>query len=53
MRRILCWLFGHQVEAVGWKERVCARCYQRETMLRFGTVIAWQVVADPAAHGRH
>ena len=47
MRRLLCWLFGHEREAVGSRQRVCVRCHQRETMRRFGEVIAWEVVTGP------
>lgn len=51
MGKILCWLFGHTVEAAGHGKRVCVRCNQRETLRRFGTVIAWELVTEPAERG--
>jgi hypothetical protein len=48
MRRIFCWLFGHQIMAAGPRSRVCIRCNQHEQKRMFGQVVAWELVPAPA-----
>jgi hypothetical protein len=50
MRRLLCWLYGHEIMATGPRQRICLRCRQQETLRRFGAILAWEQVT-PAARG--
>jgi hypothetical protein len=44
MRKLLCRLFGHDPMKAHAQLRVCLRCGQRETLRRFGRVLAWEVL---------
>jgi hypothetical protein len=45
MKKLLCWIFGHDRMVTNTRHRVCLRCGQRETQRYFGTVMAWEEVA--------
>lgn len=42
VRKLLCRLLGHDRLATGTRHRVCLRCGQRETLRRFGSLLAWE-----------
>jgi Prophage protein (DUF1660) len=45
MKKLLCWLFGHD-RMVSNRNRVCQRCGAREILKRFGQVLAWEEVPE-------
>jgi hypothetical protein len=42
MRKLLCWLMGHDRMVKNSRERVCVRCGLKEKLRMFGSVIAWE-----------
>jgi hypothetical protein len=42
MRRLLCWIFGHDSVATSARRRICVRCEHRELLRQFGSVRAWE-----------
>jgi hypothetical protein len=48
MRKLLCHFFGHDSMETRARQRVCNRCGQRETLRRFGSVMAWEEVSERA-----
>jgi hypothetical protein len=51
MRKLLCWLFGHDHMNTSTRNRICVRCSERETLRHYGAVVAWEVVARAVARG--
>ena len=51
MRKLLCWLFGHDRMTTSARRRVCLRCGQRETRRQYEHVVGWEEVAEGAARG--
>jgi len=49
--KLLCRLIGHDRLASGSRHRVCLRCGQRETLRRFGHVIAWEELTGSTLPG--
>jgi hypothetical protein len=44
VRKLLCRLLGHDRMTTSARQRVCVRCGQRETLRRYGNVLAWEEV---------
>jgi hypothetical protein len=42
MRKLLCWLFGHDRMVTGSRQRRCLRCGLRERRLMIGDIVAWE-----------
>ena len=51
MRKLLCWLLGHERMASSARRRVCLRCGKRETLRHLGHVLAWEEVIEAAGPG--
>lgn len=51
MRRLICWLLGHDRMAAGPAKRVCVRCGKREVRRDFGNVIGWEEVGEAPVRG--
>ncbi len=51
MRKILCWLLGHDCMTTSARRRVCLRCGQRETLRDYGNVRGWEEVSAAAVPG--
>jgi hypothetical protein len=51
MRKLLCWLLGHDCMTTSARRRVCLRCGQRETLRDYGNVLGWEEVGKAAAPG--
>ena len=51
MRKVLCRFFGHDPMETSERQRVCQRCGQRETLRRYGRVLAWEEVTESALGG--
>jgi hypothetical protein len=51
MRKLLCFLLGHDVMATTARRRVCLRCGQREALRRYGEVLAWEEMTDKPLGG--
>lgn len=51
MRRLLCWLLGHEHMNTSARHRVCVRCNARQTLRNYGDVLAWEDVARAVARG--
>jgi hypothetical protein len=45
MRKLLCWLFGHERMVTSPRVRECIRCGLRERRLLIGEIIAWENVS--------
>ncbi|HEX9186627.1 MAG TPA: hypothetical protein VGB87_06135 [Vicinamibacteria bacterium] len=54
MRKMMCWLLGHDCMKTSARRRVCLRCGQRETLRDYGNVLGWEEVGETAgrASGR-
>jgi hypothetical protein len=53
MRRLLCWLLGHDRMTGGGAHRTCLRCGMRETLRNYGHVRGWEeVTKDTGRAGR-
>lgn len=48
MRKLLCWLLGHDCMVTSPRHRVCLRCGQRETLRDYGNVRGWEEVSRAA-----
>jgi hypothetical protein len=42
MRKMLCWIFGHEFMNTSARHRICVRCEARETLRNLGDVVAWE-----------
>ena len=51
MRRLLCWLLGHDRMTSGAAHRTCLRCGLRERLRSYGHVRGWEEVARSSSHG--
>jgi hypothetical protein len=51
MRRLMCWLLGHDTKTTRARQRVCLRCGKRETLRQLGSVAAWEDVTKPVVRG--
>jgi hypothetical protein len=51
MRKILCWLLGHDRMTTSARRRVCLRCGQRETLRDYGNVRGWEEMGETAVRG--
>jgi hypothetical protein len=51
MRKLLCWLLGHDHMNTSARQRVCVRCDARETLRNYGDVLAWEAVTKAGARG--
>jgi hypothetical protein len=51
MKKLLCWLLGHDRMTTSASRRVCLRCGVRETRRNFGSVIAWEEQSPVAIRG--
>jgi hypothetical protein len=51
MKKLLCRLFGHDRMTTRTRHRVCLRCGQKETLRRYGQVLAWEELTDSALGG--
>jgi hypothetical protein len=51
MRKILCWLLGHDCMTTSARRRVCLRCGQREMLRDYGNVLGWEEVSETAVRG--
>ena len=49
MKKLVCWLLGHDRMTTGARHRVCLRCGTRETLRQFGSVLGWEEVTKAAA----
>lgn len=49
MRRLICWLFGHDRMTSSAAHRVCLRCGLREALHNYGHVRGWEEEAARAA----
>ena len=47
MRKLLCWLFGHERMTSGGAHRRCLRCGMHEKRRNFGHVRGWEEVTPP------
>jgi len=47
MKKLPCWLFGHDLMTTSARQRECIRCDQKETLRQFGAVMAWEEVRRP------
>jgi len=45
MRRLVCWLLGHDRMVTSARYRVCLRCGLREKRSSYGAVLAWEELA--------
>ncbi len=48
MKEFLCWLLGHDRMTTSTRQRICLRCGQREKLRQYGSVLAWEEVANGA-----
>jgi hypothetical protein len=48
MRKLFCWLLGHNHMTTSARRRVCLRCGTRETLRQYGSVIGWEEVTEAA-----
>jgi hypothetical protein len=48
MKRLLCWLLGHDRMTTRARQRVCLRCGTRETLRHYGSVMGWEEVTQTA-----
>ena len=48
MKKLICWLWGHDRMQTNTRQRVCLRCGQREKLRDFGRVRGWEELADTA-----
>ena len=46
MRKVLCWLLGHDRMATRTLYRICDRCGTREMLRNYGHVRGWEEIAD-------
>jgi hypothetical protein len=51
MRKLLCWLLGHDHMTNGGARRTCLRCGMQEKLRNYGNVRGWEEVARPAGRG--
>ena len=51
MRKILCWLLGHDCMTTSARRRVCLRCGLRETLRDYGNVRGWEEAGEAPPHG--
>ena len=47
MKKLMCWLYGHDRMQTRTRLRVCLRCGQREKLCQYGSVLGWEEL--PAA----
>jgi hypothetical protein len=52
MRKILCWLLGHDCMPTSARRRVCLRCGLRETLRNYGNVLGWEEIGETASVAR-
>ena len=48
MKKLMCWIWGHDRLLTGSRLRLCLRCGQREKLRHFGRVSGWEEVSDSA-----
>lgn len=46
MRKLLCWLLGHDRMPTRTRHRICERCGTRETLRNYGRVVGWEEVTE-------
>ena len=51
MRKLFCWLLGHDRMASGTAHRTCLRCGMREALRNYGHVQGWEEVTKDAGRG--
>jgi hypothetical protein len=51
MRRLLCWLLGHDRMTSGGAHRTCLRCGLREMLRSYGHVRGWEEVTERSSPG--
>jgi len=51
MRKVLCWLLGHDRMTSAGAHRRCLRCGMHEKLRDFGNVRGWEAVTRPAGRG--
>jgi hypothetical protein len=51
MRRLLCWLLGHERMTSKAARRVCLRCGLRESLRDYGHIRGWEEVSRTGRHG--
>ena len=42
LKKLMCWIWGHDRMQTGARLRVCLRCGQREKLRDFGRVLGWE-----------
>ena len=48
VKKLICWLWGHDRMQTGTRKRVCLRCGQREKLRDYGQVRGWEELTDTA-----
>jgi hypothetical protein len=51
MRKLLCWLLGHDRMTSGGAHRTCLRCGMQEKLRNYGNVHGWEEVTRSARRG--
>ena len=44
MKKLMCWLMGHDRMQTTARRRECLRCGQQEKLCQYGQVLGWEVV---------
>jgi hypothetical protein len=42
VKKLMCWLYGHDRMQTRARLRVCLRCGQREKLCQYGSVLGWE-----------
>ena len=50
MKKLMCWIWGHDRMQTAARRRVCLRCGQREKLRQYGQVLGWEELSETAAH---
>ena len=48
LKKLICWLWGHDRMQISTKQKVCLRCGQREELRDYGRVRGWEELPDTA-----
>jgi hypothetical protein len=48
LKKLMCWIWGHDRMQTGARKRVCLRCGQREKLQQYGRILGWEELPDTA-----
>ena len=46
VKKLMCWIWGHDRMQTKARQRVCLRCGQREALRQFGSSLGWEELPD-------